>query len=141
MPPHEPDERELLRWRVHPAAARPWLGAVVALAVLALSGASWAYGGSLPLGVLALLLLSGSLWPFFMPTTYRFTTWGVEQKRWPTLRRVPWAAFRRYQVDRRGVFLSPFPHPSRLDAFRGLYLMTPPGLELESLLREYVRSP
>ena len=133
-----PADQELLVWRVHPAARNPFKTLGVSVAILCLSlGSAW-YAGNM-LGVLALLLLVGSLWPFFLPTRYRLTTWGIEQHRWPTRIRKPWSYFRRYQRDRRGVLLSPFPHPSRLDPFRGMYLLVGPGAgDFEQILRTYL---
>ncbi len=115
-------DEELFSWTIYPAQASPGKAALVAVIIVALSfGSSW-YAGK-ALGVVAFLLLGGSLWPFFVPTTYRFSTWGVEQRRWPTKQRKPWTYFRRYQVDRKGILLSPFISPSRLDPFRGMYLL------------------
>jgi len=110
-------------WRVFPAKANPKKTVFVSMAIILLSLASGWYAG-VPLGVLAVLLLSGSLWPFFMITTYRFTSEGIEQKRWPTTQKKSWDYFRRYEVDPRGILLSPFKTPSRLDPFRGMYLLT-----------------
>ena len=125
--------QELLSWRVHPAAQRPGRAALVGIIIVGLTlGSAW-YAG-VAMGVLALLLLAGSLWPFFVPTTYRLTSWGVEQHRWPSRQQRPWSAFRRFQVDRRGVLLSPFPHPSRLDPFRGMYLLTDADVDVESVI-------
>lgn len=134
-----PPEQELLSWRVHPAASSRGKAVFVASAIVGLTVASAAYGGT-ALGIMALLLLGGSLWPFFQPTTYRLTSWGVEQRRWPTRQRRPWSAFRRFHVDRRGVLLSPFATPSRLDSFRGMYLLTDAHVDVEPVLRSVLRS-
>ena len=119
----DPEIDVLHSWNIHPSAANPRKTVFVTLAIILLSLASGWYAGA-PLGILAALLLLGSLWPFFMPTTYRFTTEGIEQKRWPTTQKRPWSYFRRFEVDPRGILISPFKTPSRLDSFRGMYLLT-----------------
>jgi len=121
--PSDTEAEVLYSWRVFPAEAHPKKTVFVASAIILLSLASGWYAGA-PLGVLAVLLLSGSLWPFFMPTTYRFTTEGIEQQRWPTTQKRSWSYFRRFDVDPRGILMSPFKTPSRLDPFRGMYLLT-----------------
>lgn len=126
MPPQEAAQREvreLLTWRVFPASSHPLKAVFVSVVIVLLSlGSAW-YAGK-ALGVLAFFLLLGSLWPFFMPTTYRLTTWGIEQLRWPTKQKRPWTYFRRFTVDNRGILVSPFVSPSRLDPFRGMYILT-----------------
>lgn len=137
--PTEPLPTELLRWRVHPAAGNPRKAGLVVLAVVALVVGSALYAG-VAMGVMACALLAASLWPFFVPTVYVVSAWGIEQIRWPSRQRRAWAAFRRYQADRRGVLLSPFPRPSRLDPFRGMYVLTPPDVDVGSVIRPLLAS-
>ena len=113
---------ELITWRVHPAKRSLTKAILVSLVILLLTYFSSWYAGK-PFGALAFILLMGSLWPFFVPTKYRITSWGVEQIRWPVRQKRPWSHFRRYEVDARGILLSPFISPSRLDSFRGMYLL------------------
>jgi hypothetical protein len=123
-----PDQHaeELVTWNVHPARHNLPKAILVSLTILLLTYFSSWYAGK-PFGVLAFALLSGSLWPFYVPTRYRITSWGVEQIRWPVRQKRPWSHFRRYEVDARGILLSPFISPSRLDSFRGMYLLTYTG--------------
>jgi hypothetical protein len=114
---------ELTTWSVHPAKRNPTKTVLVSLVILLLTYFSSWYAGK-PFGALAFVLLTGSLWPFYVPTRYRITTWGVEQIRWPVRQKRPWSHFRRYEADARGILLSPFISPSRLDSFRGMYLLT-----------------
>lgn len=128
----------LYSWRVLRAKDSPGMTVLVVLAIILLSLASGWYAGA-PLGILAALLLLGSLWPFFMPTTYRLTNEGIEQKRWPTTQKRSWSYFRRFEVDPRGILVSPFKTPSRLDSFRGMYLLTTEDrAELISIIEERV---
>jgi hypothetical protein len=72
--------------------------------------------------VLSALLLLGSLNSFFLPTTYTLSNEGITVKRVFGTTQRDWAAFRSYRMDSRGVLLSPFSQPSRLEGFRGVYL-------------------
>jgi hypothetical protein len=112
---------ELFRWRSHPLKQGGrrliWVVAVVVgmpaiLTVL--------YG--LFYGLLALVILGGSLGTYFLPTDYVLYSGGVESRFLGVARRFSWAQFRSLYRDRNGVLLSPFPRPSRLENFRGLYL-------------------
>ena len=113
---------ELITWSVHPARRSLTKALLVGLTIVLLTYFSSWYAGK-PFGALAFVLLTGSLWPFFVPTRYRITSWGVEQIRWPIRQKRPWDHFRRYEADARGILLSPFISPSRLDSFRGMYLL------------------
>ncbi len=87
-----------------------------------IAGAYLVGGGSIFLTLLAAVILLVALWPVFTRTTYLLDTKGVTLTR--PLRRDfrPWDKFRRYEVGRLNVLLSPFPYPSRLDPFRGLVI-------------------
>jgi len=115
-------ERAELSWRVLPCA-RDWrlTTATVVLLFLILCVVYLAFGH---VGWLALsaLLLIGSLSSFFLPTTYTLSNNSVTVKRPFGTTRRDWMALRSHRVDARGVLLSPFSHPSRLEGFRGIYL-------------------
>jgi len=59
---------------------------------------------------------------WFLPTHYTMDDEGVTRRFLFVTRRKPWDEIRRASPDRRGVLLSPFPFPSRLETFRGIYL-------------------
>lgn len=111
----------LLRWRSHPVRRR---GAKLALVIAVLFG--------LPAGLLflygpfyaglAIVVLGGSLASYFLPTEYALYAGGGEMRFFWICRRFTWEQFRSFYPDRNGVLLSPFPRPSRLENFRGLYL-------------------
>ncbi len=75
---------------------------------------SWA------LGSMGLLLLG--VHDFILPTRYRMTTEVAESRSLGYRRNKRWSALRSYHADKNGVLLSPFPTPTRLDTFRGLYI-------------------
>lgn len=91
----------------HPAARRPALAAVGALAVGAVGGAAWA---ALPEpGVVVPLLgaLTLSLAPFYLPARYRFDEQGLEVRRGGVCRRLRWARFCGARAGAAGVELIP----------------------------------
>ncbi|MEW5876089.1 MAG: hypothetical protein AB1752_13030 [Candidatus Zixiibacteriota bacterium] len=118
-----PDDpaRVLLSWRSHPVRQGGRrlaivLGALVVFPV----GLGLLYGPFYSL--LALVILGGSLLTYFLPTDYIFYSGGIESRFIGVNRRFTWDQFRSYYPDRHGVLLSPFPKPSRLENFRGVYL-------------------
>lgn len=113
--------RLLLEWRSHPVkqgGKRLWV--VIGVFVLFPVGLTLLYGPFY--GVLALVILGGSLATYFLPTDYFFYTGGLESVFLGVRRRFTWDQFRSCYPDRHGVLLSPFPQPSRLENFRGIYL-------------------
>jgi hypothetical protein len=113
--------RLLLKWRYHPVREGGWRLAVVVgflLGVPALIG--WMYGPFFT--ALALVILGGSMGTYFLPTDYAFYVGGVETRFLAVTRRFKWDQFRSFYPDRNGVLLSPFPAPSRLENFRGLFV-------------------
>ncbi len=75
--------------------------------------------------LISLLLLGGSVLPFFTVTRYKLDGEGVTVKKpFYTIRR-GWGHFRSYYPDGNGILLSPFSEPSRLENFRGLYIRYP----------------
>lgn len=79
--------------------------------------------------VLAIFFLSVSVAPYFFRTIYKFDNDGVTVRtRFRTVRR-RWREFRRCVFTANGLCLSPMSAPSRLEAFRGLYLIVPAELQ------------
>jgi hypothetical protein len=72
--------------------------------------------------LLSAILLIGPLYKYFLPFHY---SCGIESLIVAAccykLER-PWSMFRSYYVDKNGVLLSPFPKPTRLENFRGVYV-------------------
>ena len=111
----------LLTWRSHPVRQGGKRLVLVAAALLGFpSGLALLYGPSY--GILAFLILAGSLMPYFLPTRYSFYTGGLETVFLGVHRRFTWKQFRSFYADAEVVFLSPFVPPSGLENFRGVYL-------------------
>lgn len=73
-------------------------------------------------GLLSFLFLGFSLLPYYTPTTYRLTKDGIEVRKIFYTIRKNWNDFRSFYPDRNGALLSPFPIPTRLENFRGIYI-------------------
>jgi len=113
--------QELLRWRSHPARHAGGRFAVAIAFVLIVPIGLWILY-SVYYALLGLVILVGSLSSFFLPTDYVLYVGGLESRFLGICRRFTWEQFRSSYPDRYGVLLSPFPGPSRLENFRGLYL-------------------
>jgi hypothetical protein len=76
------------------------------------------------------LILVLSVLPFYVPTHFRITPETIEVRGFLLRKSVPWSRFRSSYRDARGVLLTPFTRPSRLDRIVGLNLrFDPPDRE------------
>lgn len=109
-------------WTVHLARRRPRQAAAVA-ALIAAASVTATYAFQSPFwGVLAAVLLTASLGDFLFPLTFSLDEAGIRARGLIHRRQMSWKQVRRVVRDDLGVKLSPLPRPSRLDAFRGIYL-------------------
>lgn len=72
--------------------------------------------------ILSLVLVGGSILPYFLPTKYKITKDGIVVNSLFTKQKKRWEYYRSFYVDKNGVFLSPFRKPTRLENFRGIYI-------------------
>ena len=125
MPAEEdptPQPEDEIEWTCHPARHRPVaLVGVTAFVLLLTLGIHLSFGDAFLTG-LSMVILSISLSPFYLPTGYRMTQDRAFIRTVLGTRDKPLDLFRRWQVDRYGILLSPFDRPSRLDRFHGLNL-------------------
>jgi len=119
----EVPEKELLSWTTHPIRKRPLVSILVVTLIMAAGMAAYYTMDSKAFGVLAMVVLFASLAKFFMPTRFILTDKTVTIKSTTQKITKPWSMFRSFYPDRNGVLLSPFPEPSRLENFRGMYLI------------------
>ncbi len=117
-----PADGERLEWTSLPCRNDPLLSVAVVVLLLLLWVLVYLLFRDPVLVALAVVMLSGSLLTFFLPTRYVLTAEQASARGplWRTER--PWSDFRRCVADGSRAVLSPFPRPSRLDGFRGLVL-------------------
>ena len=75
----------------------------------------------------ATVFLLGTTTAYWLPTRYTISHDGILVRRWFWSRRKLFRDLKRIERDPNGLFVSPFPQPSRLDGHRGLLLMEPPN--------------
>jgi len=112
----------ILSWTSHPAVEEPARNLIVILFLAITAGALWLATHSGYWVVLGVVVLLVGVRQWFLPTHYRLDDTGAQLRILFYRRRQEWARIKRASADRRGVLLSPFPFPSRLEAFRGMYL-------------------
>lgn len=119
----EPGDSADLAWSSHPLAQEPPARSALLCALIAgvslMAGLTFHGPGY---GLISLAVLVGSLSRYFLPTRYRLDAAGVRASHLGRSQMQTWEQIRRADLRRDGVFLSPFPRPSRLDSFRGVYL-------------------
>ncbi len=112
---------EVYRWRVHLLRRQPERLPVV---LLVLVGAPvlglWLMGHWL-FALAAFWMIFSATADYLMPIRYEIDATGVRQRGWSP-RRMRWEQVKRVVWGEQGVLLSPFAQPSRLDAFRGVFL-------------------
>jgi hypothetical protein len=123
--------KETVKWTIHPVRDS-WKTTSIAVSVIALAAISvFLLSNSLFLSGASLLILVSSLSSFFLPTEYQLGPDSISVKG-PFSRKLrSWGDFRKYYPGSKGVLLSPFPHPSRLDSFRGVYVRFRCGISEE----------
>ena len=111
-----------LAWSVHLARRRPRQAVLVAAFIIGPSVlAAYAFGSPF-FGLLAAVLLTASVGDYAFPLRFTLSEGGIDARGLIHRRRMSGRQVRRVLRDDLGVKLSPLPRPSRLDAFRGIYL-------------------
>jgi len=116
-----PDES--LKWVVHPLKKNKKKTFLLVLILIVVWGSVYWYTLSLGYLLLAVFVLVASLSAYFFPTVFELTPEKVMVKYAAARKEKTWDFFRSFYADKNGVFLSPFPKPSRMENFRGLYLI------------------
>ena len=119
----EPYTGPLLEWTCHPMKRKPWVTLAVTLLITVVAMGVYSWTDSKWLAVFGALVIFGSLAKFYFPTSYRLTDEAFQIKTTTQTLTKLWANFRSCYPDRNGVLISPFAQPSRLENFRGVYIM------------------
>lgn len=138
--PAREDEGEVVEWTVHPVRRRWWVSVVVTLFVAAVGATVHAIMHSQFFTILALIIMLASLAKFYFPTTFRLSDKGVTVRTTTQKLFKEWKLYRSCYRDKKGLLLSPFVAPSRLENFRGLYVMFENnGDEVTEFARERIK--
>jgi hypothetical protein len=113
---------EVLKWSSHPVKRNTLISVLVILFIFFVWLVVYLTTSSLLLTVLSVVIMLGSLSSFFLPTRYELDQEKVKIKSFLTTREREWNSFRSFYIDKNGILLSPFPQPSRLENFRGIYV-------------------
>ncbi len=132
--------KEIVSWISWPFVDRPKTSVILSIFLIGMAVLLWnvaVVNWDMPfyymLGMLILLL---SLITYFIPTYYTFYDTHIQVKYLLINNRREYQDFKCYYMDKRGIMLSTFRHPNRLDPFRGLNLrFSKTGEEKETLLQ------
>lgn len=111
-----------LEWTVHPLKANWKVSIGLIVFLIAINTAIYFSFDSLTFLFLSIVFLFGSLSSFFLPATYILNDEGITVKSIFRKSTRNWGYFKSYYPEKKGIFLSPFPQPSRLENFRGLFV-------------------
>jgi len=131
-----------LSWISHPAKERPVAAAMVIVLVLGVFYLVYSATQNTLMVLIAVLIFLISLSTFFFPTRYNIDEKRVTIKYLYTLKERNVSAFRTVYPGRRGILLSPFLGPSRLENYRGFYLRYGRGnkVEVDKFLAELIQN-
>lgn len=111
-----------LEWTVHPVRERPRLGVLVFGIILAMSAGAWFWTKSVFWPLFAFLVLFLSLESFYFPTRFLLDEGKLTVFRRFSRSEREWTIFRRCQLDRDGMTLSPYRKPTFMDGYRSIRL-------------------
>jgi hypothetical protein len=111
-----------LSWISHPAIIRKKATVATLIFIGIILAIVYYMTTSILMVLLALVIFSGALSTYFFPTRYEISPEKIKIKYIFTKVEKDMSMFRSYYPDKRGVLLSPFTRPSRLENFRGIYL-------------------
>ena len=117
------DEGEVLEWTCHPVKRRPIVSVAVTSFLIVLVVLIYSVTGSPAFALLAMVIMLASLAKFYFPTAYRLSDKRIMIKTTTQTLYKNWSVYRSCYPDKKGILLSPFAAPSRLENFRGLFIM------------------
>ncbi|MFZ1684593.1 MAG: hypothetical protein WAU88_10745 [Candidatus Zixiibacteriota bacterium] len=117
------NEGEVLEWVSHPLKRSLAKSAGVSAVILLFAILVWTGTDSIFFTSLSIVVLVMALTKFFLPTGYKLTEQKIYVKSFTHTLVKEWKIYRSYYPDKNGILLSTFAGPSRLENFRGLYLL------------------
>ena len=114
---------KLISWNIFPLFEKPIRSIGVLLFLIILSFLVYEETASLIWVLFSILILIFSLRQYFLPTCYILYDEQIVCRCLCYQRKVRWEQLKNYFIDKNGVLLSPFQKPTRLENFRGLYLI------------------
>jgi hypothetical protein len=115
-------ENGTYKWNVRPYRDEPSRRIVIfAVALLALLG-GWLLLRAPLLGLLGFGMILASTMEYWLGSSYRVDGKGASSRTGISLTAIDWSDVRRLIFEEHGIKLSPLEKPSRLDAFRGVFL-------------------
>ena len=114
-----------IKWTVHPVKQTPVKSLFLISFLLLLLLLVYILFENLLMTVVSGLLMFGSLYKFFIPTSYTLAEDELIVETPAGRSAKTWSEFKSYYPDHNGILLSPYPDKSRLENFRGVYLMAP----------------
>ena len=114
---------ECLEWSVFPFMENLRRSIIVVVIIVAVAVLVYLVFKDVFLVILSIAILFASLHAYFTRTKYRLDESGVAVRTLSVKTAKPWSHFKRYYPDNRGITLSPFAEPSRLEPFRSVRLL------------------
>ncbi len=111
-----------VRWRSHPLIDEFPRSLLCIAAIGGACAATYVAFDGLSTVLTAAAVLSASLAPYLLPTTYELDDQGVTVRFLGTRRYIPWSRIRRVVIGRRGMLVSEVPQPSRRASFKSIVL-------------------
>jgi hypothetical protein len=121
MSQSESDQK--LEWSVFPFTENLKRSIIVIVIIIACGIVVYLAFRDVFLGVLSVLILLASLHSYFSRTRYYLDQEGVIIRTSLAKTAKKWSDFKRFYADKKGITLSPFAKPSRLEPFRSVRLL------------------
>jgi len=112
-----------LEWKTHPLKKRPMAATLVTIFIFVIAILVYSMTESKIFPTLALVVLFASLAKFYLPTRFLLDDRYIMIKSTTQTIKKEWINFRSFYPDKNGVLISPFLEPTRMENFRGLYLI------------------
>jgi hypothetical protein len=119
----KPAETVILAWSVHLGKGRPVRLAIGLAAIAGSAALAYLLMRNPITPVVMTFVLLAALADLFFPTHFRITTQGAYRRNFLSSAGIRWKDVRKCYLGSDGIKVSPLPRRSRLEAFRGIYLL------------------